>query len=205
MVRHIPAAITTSDSMKTRLGTLKFFDDSSSAKGDIMKSTNFRTLSRTAVAFAMSTVLLWILLAFPVSAQKKEKERLQSCAKVLREILDIPDDVPKDVMDKAECVLVLPGVRKSSFLLGGSYGRGAMSCRSGQNFDGPWSPPAMYRLVGLSVGFQFGGESTDFVILVMNERGAAAMLKSKIKLGSDASIAAGPKGRTVEAATQGTM
>jgi len=146
-----------------------------------------------------------LLLAFPASAQKKEKERLQKCAKVLGEILEIPDDVPKEIIDKAECVLVLPAVRKSSFLMGGSYGRGAISCRTGKNFDGSWSPPAMYRLVGLSVGFQFGGESTDFVILVMNEKGAEAILKSKIKLGGDASIAAGPKGRTAEAATQGTM
>src|SRR5262245_11906035 len=122
MVRHIPAAITISGSVKTRLGTLKVFADRSTAKSDIMKSRDMRTLSRAAVAFAMSTVLLWILLAVPVSAQKKEKERLQSCANVLREILDIPDDVPKDVMDKAECVLVLLGVRKSSFLLGGRSG-----------------------------------------------------------------------------------
>jgi len=171
-----------------------------------MKSTNIGTLRRTAVTFTMTTLLLWILLlAFPASAQEKEKERLQKCATVLQEIMNIPDNVPKDVMDKAECVLVLPSVKKSSFLLGGSYGRGAMSCRTGKNFDGPWSPPAMYRLVGLSAGFQFGGESTDFVILVMNPKGAEAMLKSKVKLGGDASIAAGPKGRTAEAATQGTM
>src|SRR5215813_3004991 len=171
-----------------------------------MKPYKVRSHSRAAVVLTMATFTIWILtLAFPANAQKKEKERLQNCAKVLKEILDIPDDVPKDVMDKAECVLVLPSVKKSSFLLGGSYGRGAMSCRTGKNFDGPWSPPAMYRLVGLSAGFQFGGESTDFVILVMNPKGAEAMLKSKVKLGGDASIAAGPKGRTAEAATQGTM
>jgi len=171
-----------------------------------MKPYKIRSNSRAAIALTMALFFIWILtLAFPANAQKKEKERLQNCAKVLKEIMDIPDDVPKDVMDKAECVLVLPSVRKSSFLLGGSYGRGAMSCRTGKNFDGPWSPPAMYRLVGLSVGFQFGGEATDFVILVMNDRGAEAMLKSKIKLGSDASIAAGPKGRTTEAATTGSM
>ena len=171
-----------------------------------MKPYRIRPNSRAAIVLAMTTFVVWILtLAFPANAQKKEKERLQNCAKVLKEILDIPDDVPKDVMDKAECVLVLPSVRKSSFLLGGSYGRGAMSCRTGANFEGPWSAPAMYRLVGLSVGFQFGGEATDFVILVMNKKGADAMLKNKIKLGSDASIAAGPKGRTAEAATSGTM
>ncbi|HKA19041.1 MAG TPA: lipid-binding SYLF domain-containing protein [Blastocatellia bacterium] len=171
-----------------------------------MKPYKVRSHSRAAVVLTMATFTIWILtLAFPANAQKKEKERLQNCAKVLKEILDIPDDVPKDVMDKAECVLVLPSVRKSSFLLGGSYGRGAMSCRTGANFDGPWSAPAMYRLVGLSVGFQFGGEATDFVILVMNKKGADAMLKNKIKLGSDASIAAGPKGRTAEASTSGTM
>ena len=171
-----------------------------------MRSTNIRTTCRAAVTIQMAALSVWILLlAFPASAQEKEKKRLQACAKVLNEILDIPDNVPKDIIEKAECVLVLPSVRKSSFLLGSSYGRGAMTCRTGEGFDGPWSPPAMYRLVGLSVGFQFGGEATDFVILVMNKRGAEAMLKSKIKLGGDASIAAGPKGRTAEAATQGTM
>lgn len=171
-----------------------------------MKLYKAHSSSRAAIVLTMTTFVIWILtLALPANAQKKEKERLQNCAKVLKEILDIPDDVPKDVMDKAECVLVLPSVRKSSFLLGGSYGRGAMSCRTGANFDGPWSAPAMYRLVGLSVGFQFGGEATDFVILVMNKKGADAMLKNKIKLGSDASIAAGPKGRTAEASTSGTM
>jgi len=171
-----------------------------------MKLYKAHSSSRVVIVLRMTTFVIWILtLALPANAQKKEKERLQNCAKVLKEILDIPDDVPKDVMDKAECVLVLPSVRKSSFLLGGSYGRGAMSCRTGANFDGPWSAPAMYRLVGLSVGFQFGGEATDFVILVMNKKGADAMLKNKIKLGSDASIAAGPKGRTAEAATSGTM
>ena len=171
-----------------------------------MKLYKGHSSSRAAIVLTMTTFVIWILtLALPANAQKKEKERLQNCAKVLKEILDIPDDVPKDVMDKAECVLVLPSVRKSSFLLGGSYGRGAMSCRTGANFDGPWSAPAMYRLVGLSVGFQFGGEATDFVILVMNKKGADAMLKNKIKLGSDASIAAGPKGRTAEASTSGTM
>ena len=171
-----------------------------------MKPFKIRSHSRAAAFLTITTfVILMLTLAFPASAQKKETERLQNCAKVLKEILDIPDDVPKDVMDKAECVLVMPSVRKSSFLLGGSYGRGAMSCRTGANFDGPWSAPAMYRLVGLSVGFQFGGEATDFVILVMNKKGADAMLKNKIKLGSDASIAAGPKGRTAEAATSGTM
>ncbi|HWO02580.1 MAG TPA: lipid-binding SYLF domain-containing protein [Blastocatellia bacterium] len=163
--------------------------------------------SRRVIALSQLTVLLVLLLvlALPASAQKKEKERLQKCAEVLGEIMNIPEDVPKDTLDKAECVLVIPSVRKSSFLLGGSYGRGAMSCRGGKGFDGPWSAPAMYRLVGLSVGFQFGGESTDFVVLVMNQKGAEAILKSKVKLGSDASIAAGPKGRTAEASTQGTM
>src|SRR5215467_2374545 len=117
-------------------------------KEKLMKPYKIRSNSRAAIALTMALFFIWILtLAFPANAQKKEKERLQNCAKVLKEIMDIPDDVPKDVMDKAECVLVLPSVRKSSFLLGGSYGRGAMSCRTGKNFDGPWSPPAMYRLV----------------------------------------------------------
>ncbi|HMG37470.1 MAG TPA: lipid-binding SYLF domain-containing protein [Blastocatellia bacterium] len=171
-----------------------------------MSLTNHRNFIRARAVYTTMTILILVLLlASQANGQKKEKQRLQACAKVLNEILSIPEDVPKDIIDGAECVLVLPSVRKSSLLLGSSYGRGALSCRTGENFDGPWSPPAMYRLVGLSVGFQFGGQSTDFVVMVMNKKGAAAILKSKVKLGSDASVAAGPKGRTVEASTQGTL
>src|SRR5579864_3656002 len=136
---------------------------------------------------------------------KKEAERLENCGMVLKEILDIPDDIPQDLLDKAECVIVYPSVLKAAFVLGGSYGRGAMTCRTGEHFTGPWSAPTMMALEGGSVGFQIGGQATDFVLLVMNDRGAHAILKSKVKLGADASAAAGPVGRNASAETDVTM
>jgi SH3 domain-containing YSC84-like protein 1 len=115
------------------------------------------------------------------------------------------DDKKDDVLDKARCIVVMPSVLKAAFIAGGSYGRGVMMCRSGKNFDGPWGAPAMYRLEGGSIGLQIGGEATDFVILVRNNRGAESLLHSKVKLGGDASIAAGPKGRTATAETDAYM
>ncbi len=157
----------------------------------------------------LATVLMSAaLLAMPAGAQKnndKEENRLQECGQVLKEILHIPDDIPQDLLDKAECVVVIPSTKKAALGIGGSYGRGAMSCRSGESFTGPWGAPAMYRLEGLNIGFQLGGEATDFVILVMNPRGAESLMKSKVKLGADASAAAGPKGRTATAATDAFM
>jgi lipid-binding SYLF domain-containing protein len=132
---------------------------------------------------------------------KDETHRLQNAGTVLQEILDIPEDIPQDLLDKARCVVVMPSVLKAAFVIGGSYGRGAMVCRTGKDFTGPWGAPAMYALEGGSVGFQIGGEATDFVILVMNNRGVESLLHSKVKLGADASIAAGPKGRTASADT----
>ena len=132
---------------------------------------------------------------------KDERDRLQNSGKVMQEILDIPDDIPQDLLDKARCVVVLPSVLKAAFVVGGSYGRGVMVCRTGKNFSGPWGAPAMYALEGGSFGFQIGGEATDFVILVMNGRGVDSLLHSKVKLGADASVAAGPKGRTASADT----
>jgi lipid-binding SYLF domain-containing protein len=132
---------------------------------------------------------------------KDERDRLQNSGKVMQEILDIPDDIPQDLLDKARCVVVLPSVLKAAFVVGGSYGRGVMVCRTGKNFSGPWGAPAMYALEGGSFGFQIGGEATDFVILVMNGRGIDSLLHSKVKLGADASVAAGPKGRTASADT----
>ncbi|HMI52140.1 MAG TPA: lipid-binding SYLF domain-containing protein [Candidatus Saccharimonadales bacterium] len=132
---------------------------------------------------------------------KDERDRLQNAGKVMQEILDIPDDIPQDLLDKARCVVVLPSVLKAAFVVGGSYGRGAMVCRTGKNFSGPWGAPAMYALEGGSFGFQIGGEATDFVILIMNGRGVDSLLHSKVKLGADASVAAGPKGRTATADT----
>jgi SH3 domain-containing YSC84-like protein 1 len=144
-------------------------------------------------------------LAFPVLAQEKEQDRLQESGEVLKEIFDIPDNVPQELIDKAECVLVLPSVKKFAIGFGGSYGRGAMSCRGGKNFTGPWSAPAMYALEGGNIGLQLGGQATDFLILVMNPKGANSLLKSKVKLGADAAAAAGPKGRAAQAATDVLM
>jgi lipid-binding SYLF domain-containing protein len=136
---------------------------------------------------------------------KDENNRLQNAGTVIQEILDIPDDIPQDLLDKARCVVVMPSVLKAAFVVGGSYGRGTMVCRTGKDFNGPWGAPAMYALEGGSVGFQIGAEATDFVILVMNNRGAESLLHSKVKLGGDASIAAGPKGRTASADTDAFM
>jgi lipid-binding SYLF domain-containing protein len=155
----------------------------------------------------ISFLMTWALVALPLSAKedKKETDRLDNCGTVLKEIMDIPDNIPQDLLDKAECVIVFPSVLKAAFIIGGSYGRGAMTCRTGQHFTGPWGAPTMMALEGGSVGFQLGGQATDFVLLVMNPRGAKAILHSKVKLGADASAAAGPKGRDAEAATDATL
>jgi len=154
----------------------------------------------------MSSVLA-LAIALPLAAadSKKETDRLENCGLVLKEILDIPDDIPQDLLDKAVCVIVYPSVLKAAFVLGGSYGRGAMTCRTGEHFTGPWSAPTMMALEGGSVGFQIGGQATDFVLLVMNNRGAHSILQSKVKLGADASAAAGPVGRNASAETDVTM
>ena len=155
----------------------------------------------------MSSVLALAMIALPLSAvdDKKEVERLENCGTVLKEIMDIPDDIPQDLIDKAVCVIVYPSVVKAAFVLGASYGRGAMTCRTGESNTGPWSAPAMMALEGGSFGFQIGGQATDFVLLVMNSRGAHSILKSKVKLGADASAAAGPKGRNAAAETDVTL
>jgi lipid-binding SYLF domain-containing protein len=151
-------------------------------------------------------VLALSLVAPPLLADdSKEKGRLESCGEVVQEIMDIPDDIPQDLIDKTYCVIVYPSVLKAAFVFGGSYGRGAMTCRTGEKFNGPWSTPTMMALEGGSFGLQIGGQATDFVLLVMNERGAKAILRSKVKLGADASAAAGPKGRNAEASTDVTM
>jgi len=152
-------------------------------------------------------VMLACSLAVPAlfADGTKEQERLENCGTVVQEIMDIPDDIPQNLIDKADCVIVYPSVLKGAFIFGGSYGRGAMTCRTGERFNGPWSAPTMMALEGGSFGFQIGGQATDFVLLVMNERGAKAILSSKVKLGADASAAAGPKGRNAEASTDVTM
>ena len=156
---------------------------------------------------AISAFLAIALSALPLAstAADKETNRLENCGTVLDEILRIPDNLPQDLIDKAECVIVIPSVLKAAFGVGGDYGRGAMSCRSGEHFMGKWGAPSMIALEGGSFGFQLGGQATDFVILVMNPRGANAILSSKVKLGADASAAAGPKGRDAEAATDVTL
>ena len=159
-------------------------------------------MNRLAVIFAGALVLAPLSFARPADENAKdEKDRLQNAGTVIQEILDIPEDIPQDLLDKARCVVIMPSVLKAAFIVGGSYGRGAMVCRTGKDFTGPWGAPAMYAQEGGSVGFQIGGEAADFVILVMNNRGVDSLLHSKVKLGADASIAAGPKGRTASADT----
>ncbi len=154
----------------------------------------------------LALLLGFAVLSLPATADDvKESDRLKNCGTVIKEIMDIPDDIPQDLIDKAECVIVYPSVLKAAFILGGSYGRGAMTCRTGEHFTGPWSAPSMMALEGASFGFQAGGQATDFVLLVMNPRGARSILSSKVKLGADASAAAGPKGRNAEASTDATM
>lgn len=153
------------------------------------------------------SVLLALSCAIPAFAAGDEKEvdRVKDAGVVLKEILNIPDDIPKDLLDRAECVIVLPSVKKLAIGIGGSYGRGVMVCRSGEHFTGSWGAPAMYALEGGNIGFQLGGQATDFVLLVMNNRGADSLMGSKVKLGADAAAAAGPKGRDSAAATDVAM
>ena len=163
---------------------------------------------RKSLAF-LSSILLAVLPLFAeladASDQTKDDDRLKNCGTVLKEILDVPDDIPQGLLDKADCVVVFPSVLKAAFIVGGSYGRGAMSCRKGEDFRGPWGAPTMMALEGGSFGFQIGGEATDFVLLVMNERGARGILSSKVKLGADASVAAGPVGRDSSAESDATL
>src|SRR5215510_273737 len=151
-------------------------------------------------------VLMTLIFVSPaILIAEDEKDRLESSAEVLEEILNIPDALPKELLNKAECVAVMPSVKKFAFGVGGSYGRGVLVCRSGNKFTGPWGAPAMYRLEGASIGLQLGGQATDFLLLVMNPRGVESLLKSKVKLGADATVAGGPKGRSAMAATDAYM
>jgi lipid-binding SYLF domain-containing protein len=146
-------------------------------------------------------VCLGLVATAPLFAGNKEQNRLHNAGVVMQEIMNVPDNIPQQVLEKAECVIVFPSVLKAAFVVGASYGRGAMVCRTGKDFRGPWGAPAMYALEGGSVGFQIGGQATDLVLLVMNDRGASSILDSKVKLGGDASIAAGPVGRDAAANT----
>jgi len=156
-------------------------------------------MSRYVVAFCV------VLGMASLGAQNKEQSRLENCGVVMEEILNVPDNIHQELLGKAECVIVIPSMMKVAVGIGASYGRGAMVCRAGKSFDGPWGAPAMYTLEGGSFGFQLGGEATDLVLLVMNTRGADALLNSQVKLGGNASVAAGPKGRLVEASTDASL
>ncbi len=156
---------------------------------------------------AMIGMLALAPLSFAKEADKAkaQQDRLRNADTVLKEILKVPDNIPQELLDKARCVIVMPSVLKAAFVVGGSYGRGTMVCRTAKDFSGPWGAPAMYALEGGSIGLQIGGEATDFVLLVMNDRGADSLLHSKVKLGADASVAAGPVGRTAAADTDAYM
>jgi lipid-binding SYLF domain-containing protein len=158
-------------------------------------------------SIAIAGMLTWgpASLAANRDEAREEQGRLQNSGKVMHEILDIPDDIPRDLLDKARCVVVMPSVMKAAFAVSGSYGRGTMVCRTGKDFTGPWGPPAMYALEGGGIGFQIGGEATDFVFLIMNDRGASSLMHTKVRLGADASVAAGPKGRSASADTDAYM
>lgn len=165
-----------------------------------------RKMTTIIIAVALSGLagLLSCSRAF-ADKTSKEDQRLQNAGQVIKDILNIPDDIPQDLLDKAECVIVVPSMLKVAFGISGSYGRGAMTCRTGAHFTGPWGAPTMMALEGGGIGFQLGGQATDFVLLVMNTRGARAILSSKVKLGADAAASAGPKGRNVAADTDATM
>jgi SH3 domain-containing YSC84-like protein 1 len=147
------------------------------------------------VVFGMTTL----------GAENKEQGRLEECGTVMQEILEVPDNIPQELLEKAECVVVIPSMMKFAMGIGGSYGRGAMVCRSGRSFNGAWGAPAMYTLEGGSFGLQLGGQATDLVLLVMNPHGVNALLDTKVKLGAGASVAAGPKGRSAEGSTDASM
>jgi lipid-binding SYLF domain-containing protein len=155
----------------------------------------------------MIVSLLSLIIAVPMrlAAADTEQKRLENSAEAMEEILNIPDALPRELLNKAECAAVMPSVKKFAIGIGGSYGRGVLVCRTGSNFTGPWGAPAMYRLEGGSIGLQLGGQATDFLLLVMNPRGVESLLRSKVKLGADAAVAAGPKGRAAMAATDAYM
>ena len=155
----------------------------------------------------VGVLVVAILPACPifVTNESREQKRLEACGQVLKEIMNIPDGIPKDLLNKAECVIVIPSVLKFAIGIGGDFGRGAITCRTGEHFTGRWSAPALFALEGANIGFQLGGQATDFVLLVMNPKGASSILSSKVKLGADAAAAAGPKGRTAAADTDIVM
>ena len=166
----------------------------------------FRKIMKTTTGIFLSGLLLWTAVyASDSGDRRKQEERLENAGTVLNEVLNIPDNIPQSLLDRAKCVVVIPSVLKAAFIVGGTYGRGAMVCRSGEGFTGSWGAPVMMAVEGGSVGLQLGGEATDFVILIMNDRGASSLLNSKVKIGGDISATAGPVGRTAEADTDAYM
>jgi lipid-binding SYLF domain-containing protein len=157
-------------------------------------------MKKTLIGFGLA-----LALVLPAFAQDKEQDRVENAGKVIKEILDAPDSIPSSVLDKADCVVILPSVLKFAIGFGGSYGRGVMTCRGGKTFHGPWGAPTMMALEGGSAGLQLGGNATDFVLLLMSDRSANSILTSKVKIGGDATAAAGPVGRTASAETDVTM
>jgi SH3 domain-containing YSC84-like protein 1 len=170
--------------------------------GEIKEEERMRNIYKVALA-----VLLLSSTAFARSDkdQKKQEERLQKAGEVMSEILAMPESIPQNLLAKSKCVVVMPSVKKAAFVIGGSYGRGAMVCRTGNDFVGPWGPPTMIALEGGSVGLQLGAESADLVFLIMNGKGASSLLHNKVKIGADISAAAGPVGRAAEADTDVTL
>ncbi len=171
--------------------------------------TNLGNYRNATLNFALSLCVMGLIFTVRARAADddaaKEQERVEESGNVIKELLNGPNGVPINLLNKSECVIVLPSVKKAGFIVGGSYGRGVMTCRGGANFNGSWSAPTMMKSTGGSFGLQAGGQATDFVILVLNDKGARALIKGKLKLGADASVAAGPVGRDAEAATNGAM
>jgi lipid-binding SYLF domain-containing protein len=159
----------------------------------------------TAACAALAIASLGTAFAAAADDAAKVNDRVKESGFVIQALTNSSSGIPLDILRKSECVIILPSVKKAAFVVGASYGRGVMTCRGGEAFNGKWSAPSMMQSMGGSFGFQAGGQATDYVILVMNDKGARAILNGKVKLGADASIAAGPVGRTAEAATNATM
>jgi SH3 domain-containing YSC84-like protein 1 len=172
---------------------------------EMVQQRNFSRLVKPNWLFSLLAVVVCLVPLLAKADSASENERLTNAGQVLKELVNSQNGIPPSILNKSECVIVLPSVKKGGFIIGGQYGKGAMSCRSGADFGGPWSAPIMMQSSGGSIGFQAGGQATDFVVLVMNDKGARAVMKGRAKLGADASVAAGPVGRDAEASTTGTM
>lgn len=170
---------------------------------------NRHQLTSMILIASMAVAVVCLLMPMSVIADddtaKAEQDRVKAAGDALDELVTKENGIPTGLLNKSECVIILPSVKKVGFIIAGQYGRGLMSCRTGEKFDGPWSAPIMMQSSGGSVGFQAGGQATDFVILVLNDKGARALMKGKAKLGADASIAAGPVGKDAEASTNAAM